>query len=230
MRDKIKLMLAKRDVAGKKVVQLRREGQVPAVVYGSEFEPQNVQFPQQEALRVVDKAGRHSPVELELDGKKNTALIKSISRAPAKRDITHISFQVVRADEVVHTEVPLVFVGEDESPAKRAGLIILPALEHISVKAKAADLPENIELDASKLTEHGEKLTLADAKVPKGVEIVDFDPEIVVATVYEPAALEAKNAAADAAADAERAEGADETAAESVPSEQESTEEKPAGE
>lgn len=221
MPEKISLVLINRTATGKQVAAIRRDGLVPAIVYGSEFEPKNVQFTQQDAQRVVKKAGRHTPIELELDGKKNTALIKSIEYAPAKRDITHISFQAVRADEVVTTEVPLVFIGEDESPAKKAGLIILPALEKIGVKAKTADLPDKIELDASQLAEHGDKLIMADAKVPKNVEIVDFDPEIVVATVYEPAALEAKNAAADEAADAERESGEEETAAENVPSEQE---------
>ncbi|MDR0957126.1 MAG: 50S ribosomal protein L25 [Candidatus Nomurabacteria bacterium] len=221
MSDKIKLVTQDREATGKKVAKLRKEGMVPGVIYGSEFKPKNVQFLQQDAQSAVNKAGFHSPVELELGGKKQTALIKSVDYAPAKRDITHVSFQAVRASEVVTTEVPLKIINEDESATKKAGLIILPALEEVSVKAKVSDLPEKIELDATDLNEAGDKLTLGDAKLPKGVEIVDFDAEIVVATVYEPAALEAKNAAADAEADAERADGTDETAAENVPSEQE---------
>jgi large subunit ribosomal protein L25 len=223
MGDKISLSLTEREATGKKVAKLRRDGQVPAVIYGSEFEPRNVQFPQNEARRIVREAGRHTPVELTLDGKKKTALIKSVDYAPARRDITHISFQAVRADEEVTTEVPLMLLGEGESAAKRAGLIILQQLENVEVRAKVSDLPSEIRVDATNLAEAEEKLTLADAQIPANVEIVDFDPEQVIATVWEPAALEAKNAAADEAADAERAEEAvagGETAAENVPSEQ----------
>ena len=68
-------------------------------------------------------------------------------------------------------------------------------------------MPDKIEVDAIKLTEHGDKLTLADIKLPKDVEMTEEDTDIVVASVYEPAALEAKNAAADDAADEARAAG-----------------------
>ncbi len=170
---------------------------------------------------MVRTAGRHTPVELTLNGKKRTALIKSVDYAPARRDITHLSFQAVRADEVVTTEVPLVLMGMDESPAAKASLVILSTLEKVEVRAKTADLPSEISVDASGLAEAEQKLTLSDAKLPVGVEIVDYDPEQVIATVWEPAALEAKNAAADAAADAERAaaETPTEAEAESTPTE-----------
>ena len=227
MADKIKLDLTEREATGKQVAKLRENGQVPAVVYGSEFAPRNVQFSQNEARRVVRAAGRHTPVELTLDGKTRTALIKSVDYEPARTDISHISFQAVRADEVVTTEVPLVLVGLEESPASKAGLIILPTLEKVEVRAKTADLPSEIELDASQLAEPEEKLLLGVAKIPSGVEIVDFDPEQVVATVWEPAALEAKNAAADKAADEERAK---EAAASETPAAETPTAETPAAE
>ena len=207
MGDKITLKLDERTVTGKKVKILRSEGLVPAVIYGRDQEPLNAQLPQQEARSVVARAGRHTPVQISLAGKKKTALIKSVEYAPARRDITHLSLQAVRADEVVTTEVPLVLVGADESPAAKSGLIILPALEDVEVRAKTSDLPDGIELDATKLTEHGDKLTIADIRLPKGVELVDDNPEVVIASVYEPAALEAKNAAADEAADEARAAG-----------------------
>lgn len=218
MGDKITLNVEKREATGKQAAKLRREGLVPAVVYGSKFDPTNVQLAQQEARTLVARAGRHTPVELTIGSKKTMALIKSVDYVPARSDITHLSFQAVRADEVVTTDVPLILAGAEESPAAKAGLIILPTIEDIEIRAKTADLPEKLELDASGLTEHGDKLTLADVVLPRGVEMTEDDLDIVVASVYEPAALEAKNAAADAAADEARAEG--DTAAENVPSEQ----------
>lgn len=218
MGEKIILDVKAREATGKQVAKLRQSGLVPAVVYGSKFDATNVQLGQQEARQTVARAGRHTPVELAFDGKKTTALIKSVDYAPARSDITHLSFQAVRADEVVNTEVPLVLSGAEESPAARSGLLILPTLESIEVRAKTADLPEKLELNAANLAEHGEKLTLADIELPKGVELTETDMDIVVASVYEPAALEAKNAADDEAADESRAEAG--AAAETVPSEQ----------
>jgi large subunit ribosomal protein L25 len=223
MSDKITLVVEKREATGKQTKKLRQHGLVPAVIYGSDFQPHNIQFSQQDAQRIVRAAGRHAPVELTLDSKASTALIKSVDYAPARRDITHISFQRVRADEVVTTEVPLVLTGESESTAAKAGLIILPTLEQIEIRVKVSDMPDKIEINASQLAEAEDKLTLGDAKLPVGVEIVDFNPEQVVATVWEPAALEAKNAAADKAADEERAKTAEAEAdapAENAPSEQ----------
>jgi len=204
MSDKVTLIVEKREATGKKVAKLRQDGLVPAVVYGSDSEPYNVQLSQQDAQRIVREAGRHAPVELTLGGKTSIALIKSVDRAPARRDITHISFQHVRADEVVTTEVPLVLIGESESAAAKAGLIILPTIEQVEIRAKVSALPDKIEVDASQLIEHGDKLLMSDVKIPSGVEVMDYDPELVVASVWEPAALEAKNAAADKAADEER--------------------------
>lgn len=218
MGDKITLSVEAREATGKQVAKLRRDGLVPAVVYGNKFDPTNIQLAQQEARTLVARAGRHTPVELTISGKKTMALIKSVDYVPARSDITHVSFQAVRANEVVTTEVPLVLAGAEESPAARAGLIILPTIEDVEVRAKAADLPEKLTIDAAGLTEHGDKLTLANIELPAGVELTEDDLDIVVASVYEPAALEAKNAAADAAADEERAEG--DSAAENVPSDQ----------
>lgn len=219
MGDKITLNVEKRDATGKQAAKLRRTGLVPAVVYGNKFDPENIQLAQQEARTLVARAGRHTPIELTIGSKKTMALIKSVDYIPARSDITHLSFQAVRANEVVTTEVPLVLAGVDESAAAKAGLIILPAIEAVEVRAKTADLPEKLIIDASKLTEHGDKLTLANIELSNSVELTEDDLDIVVASVYEPAALEAKNAAADAAADEARAEG--DTGAESVPSDQE---------
>jgi hypothetical protein len=125
-------------------------------------------------------------------------------------------------------------VGEAESAAAKAGLIILPTLEEVEVRAKVSELPDKIEVNAANLAAAEDKLTLADAKLPADIEIVNYDPELVIASVWEPAALEAKNAAADKTADEERAKEAEagaEAAAETVPSEQgEKTDEKPAAE
>lgn len=204
--DSIKLEVAKREITGKKVAKLRHDGQIPAVVYGAEIEPVNIQAPLGVIEKVVSAAGTHTPVEIDVDGKSLTAIIKSVDIDPVTNTIEHLSFQAVSRDQIVTTEVPVVVIGEDESDAKKAGLVILQSIEQLEVKAKPADLPKNLEISAAGLAEHGDRLTVADIKLPAGVEFTDEDMAQTVATVYEPAALAAANEAADTKADEAAAE------------------------
>lgn len=217
MAEKITLEAQVRTITGKKTRSLRKQGIVPGVVYGAKLAATNVQFEPVALAKVIAKAGRHTPIELDLAGKKHTALIKDVEYAPARRDVVHISFQAVSANEQVTTEVPVVLTHVEESPAHQAGLLIIATIENAEVRAKTADLPQQLEADVSKLAQSEDKFTLADMKIPAGVEVMELDPEQVIATVWEPAALAAKNAAADEAAaitpETEVTNGAEEPAA-----------------
>ena len=200
MAEKIVLAVEKRELTGKKAKQLRKSGIVPGVIYGSKMEATNIQVPIAFNIqKVISQAGYHTPVEITLDGKKLTALLKDVSYVPARSDIFNFSFQAVSANEKVTTEIPVELVNLDESPAKKAGLVILNNLDQLEVRAKTGDLPNALTADAMKLEKAEDKLTVADIKLPKGVELVDENLDNAIATVWEPAALEAKNAAADAA-------------------------------
>ena len=198
MGDKINVTLQARTLQGKKVAQLRKEGVVPGVIYGQGLDPILVQSPYSELDRVVRKAGRHTPIHVTVDSKKKIAMIKDVDRDPVKARIRHISFHAVKANEVVTAEVPIRLVGEGTSEAEKAGLVILQAIEQIEIKAKPADLPEALEVSLEGLVSTDDKLTLADITLPSGVEFADIeqDVELVVANVYEPAALQAANDAA----------------------------------
>lgn len=198
MGDKINITLQPREVQGKKVARLRKEGLVPGVIYGHGFESMLVQSAYGPLEKVVKEAGKHSPVHVTVDGKKKITLIKDIDRDPVKARIRHISFHAVKANEVVQAEVPIQLVGEGESEAEKAGLIVLQAIESIEIKAKPADLPDALEVSIASLAGTEDKVLLGDITLPKGVEYADVeqDLELVVANVYEPAALEAANEAA----------------------------------
>lgn len=214
MGDKITLKLGIRTAQGKKVAKIRKEGLVPGVVYGHGLEPVLVQAEYNVVDKVVQAAGKHSPVHVNIDGKNKVTLIKDIDRDQVKHRIRHVAFHAVKADDVVVTEVPIRLIGLGESEAEKAGLIILQAIETVEVKAKPADLPEAVELSVEHLATDEDKITFADIKLPEGVEFADVeqDLELVIANVYEPAALEAANEAA--AGDAEEATPADEDATE----------------
>lgn len=203
MGDKINLKLDVRELRGKKVTHLRQQGNVPGVVYGHGFDPILVQAEYNTLEKVVREAGKHTPVHITVDSKKKIALIKDIEYSPVKSRIQHISLHAVKASDVVNAEVPIHLVGVGESPAEKAGLIILQAIETVEVKAKPADLPEALEVSVEGLSTNDDKITIADITLPEGVDYADVDQdlELVVANVYEPAALEAANDAA--AGDAE---------------------------
>jgi len=212
--DNIQLDVIKREVTGKKVAKLRKEGQVPAVIYGADLAPVNIQAPINAIKKTVVKAGTHTPVDVMIDSKPQTAIIKTVDINPATNTIQHVAFQAVSRDQIVTTEVPVVIIGEDESDAKKAGLVIMQSVERLEVKAKPADLPKSLEISAADLKENGDKLTLADIVLPVGVELTEDELTLTIATVYDPAVLAAANEAADKAADEAKAAEAAKAAAE----------------
>lgn len=213
MGDKITITLEERTVHGKKVANLRREGLTPVVVYGPGMEPIAAQAPSGVLSKVVLKAGKHTPVYTDVAGKKKIAMIKDVDVDPAKGTIRHVSFHAVRQNKPVEAEIPIRLVGQGESEAERAGLLVLQTLEQIIVKALPKDLPDVLEADIRSLKEAGQKLLLGDVTLPENVELVEHDTarreedndedverravtNLVVASVWEPSALQAANDAA----------------------------------
>jgi large subunit ribosomal protein L25 len=203
----ITLNLDERTAEGKRVHQLPNDGFDPSVVYGGKAEPISTQTPAVETLKAVKAAGKHSPVHLTIAGKKQLAIIKTIDMDPVKHTLRHVAFHAIKQNEKIVTEVPIVLVGEGESAAEKAGLIVLQAIEKMEVRALPADLPESLEISIVDLATHEDKLTIGDIKLPKGVYFadVDKDTDLVFANVYEPSALQAANDAAGGEAEDESA-------------------------
>lgn len=210
------LNLTKRELTGKKAKSLRAQGIVPSVVFGGK-EPILTQSEYVETDKAVRAAGYHSPIDLTIDGKKQMAMIKNVAIDPVKHTFTNIEFQAIKADAVVEATAPIIVVNYESSDASKAHLEILHVLEEVEVKAKPADLPEAIEVDASKLAAAGDRLTIADIVLPKGVEFADkeIDTEAVIANVYDPVSEAAeRDAKAEADKAAEETRAAEEAAAE----------------
>lgn len=195
--NEISLKLDARTVNGKHVATLRKEGLVPSIIYGGQEEPIMAQSAIVETTKVVHAAGKHSPVHLTIDGKPQLAIIKAVDFHPVKHSVRHVAFHAIKQNEIITAEVPIVLVGEGESAAERAGLVVLQAIEHLEIKAKPANLPESLELSIIDLATTDDKLTVADLKLPTGVEFADNeqDMDLVIANVYEPGALQAANEA-----------------------------------
>jgi large subunit ribosomal protein L25 len=197
-KDAITLQLDERTVNGKAVKQLRKDGQVPAVIHDHGRPSVHVQGRGIEVLKVWRQAGKHHPVEIKAGDKSFVALIKEATFDPRKHQLTHVVFNAVDKDQKVDAEIPLrprYAEDNESSPAERNGLIVLSQLESVQVKAIPTRLPDYFEYDAEKLVEIGDHVTVADLVVPEGVE-VQTEPGHTIATVYEPSALAAANDAA----------------------------------
>lgn len=196
-----KLKLDKRELSGKKLKGLRAAGQIPSVVYGGKA-PVLAASEYVATEKVLEGAGYHSPIDLDLAGKKQLAIVKDVQLDPVTRKIINIEFQAISANEVVEATTPITIVNFEASEASKIyHFALTQALEEIDVKAKPSDLPKELEIDASSLKEVDDKLTIADIVLPSGVEFSDkeLDPTQVIASLYDPAA-EAEKREAEAEA------------------------------
>ncbi len=203
-----KLTLEKREVIGKKLKTLRAAGMIPSVVYGGK-EPILASSEYVATEKVLAGAGYHSPIDLDIAGKKQLAIVKDVQIDPVSRKIINIEFQGISANEVVEATTPIVIVNFEGSDASKLyHFALTQAIEEIDVKAKPSDLPKELTIDAAGLKEADDKLTIADIVLPSGVELADkeLDAEQVVASVYDPAA---EAAAREAEAETEEVSAAD---------------------
>ncbi len=212
MSEDITLTLKNRTVLGKGLNQLRRDGQIPAVIHDHGQASVHVMAPYMEVYKVWQQVGKHHPVNLTVGGKQYLAIIRDADFEPRKNSLRHVVFNAIKQDEKVETEVPVVFQGDAE--AEKASLMVLRQIETVEVEALPKDLPSELIVDISGLTEIGDRLHVSDIVVPPNVTLLT-EPEHAVAVVEEPrahAAAEAEEAAE--AAEGEAAEGTEgETAA-----------------
>lgn len=151
---------------------VRRQGKVPAVIYGGDSEPQMVALQHNEVAKHLQQESIYSHVlDLKIDGKTEKAILKGIQRHPSKAKILHMDFLRVKASDKVRVHVPLHFMNEETSVGVKKGGVVTHNLVDIEVSCLPSALPEYIEVDLSSV-DVGESVHLSDINVPKGVEIV----------------------------------------------------------
>lgn len=218
-----KLVVEKRKVLGKKVKKLRREGILPANIYGKDVKSTSVQVPYKDFEKVYKETGETGLLDLEIAGQVRPVLIHNVQLDHLTGSPLHADFYQVNLKEKVKTSVPIVVVGEPKAVTDKIGLLLQP-LSEVEVEALPEDLPENIEVNVENLAAVDEQITVADLKKPQGVEILT-DPSQVVVKISELVSKEAEEQAAQEAAAAEAAKA--EAAAEAVPAEGEGAEAAP---
>lgn len=213
MQEATLLELEKREITGKAVKAIRKEGKVPAVIH-DHGKPSVVVMAEYQALQhAYSVVGKHQPLHLTANGKRYTAMIKTVSYDPRYNSMNHVVFNAIKANEKVTTEIPVkvkLEEGNDVTPAERNSLLVLHNVTTVEVEAPANKLPDYLEFDGEKLVEVGDHATVADLIVPDGVEI-KADSTQTIASVFEPSAVAAANDAAGGDEEAET-EGSEESA------------------
>ncbi len=153
--------------------RLRREGRVPAVIYGGHRDPVALTLEQRELMHAAENEAFYASVlEIKLDDDRTQqAVVRDMQRHPFKPQIMHIDFMRVSAEEVLRISVPLHFVGEDSSPAgKASGVVIQHQMTEVEISALPKDLPEFLAVDLSHI-EAGDVVMLSEIALPEGVSI-----------------------------------------------------------
>ena len=191
--------------------RLRRAGKVPAILYGAQANPQNIELKHLDTLNYAKHEWFFSAIlDMKLEGATQRVLLRDMQRHPFKPEIMHIDFQRVNENEAIRIRVPLHFLNQEKSPAgKTAGIIVTHELNEIEVLALPRDLPEFVEVDLAAL-DVGDIIHMSDLKLPEGVTL----PELKLGKEHDVAVVIARHA---------RVEAEEEPAAAEAPAEVPST-------
>lgn len=201
---KIEISAVKRAAQGTGASRrLRRDGRVPGIVYGGGESPEMIELDHNELYQGLRKEAFHASIlTLKLGGQAQQVLLRAVNMHPFRKQVQHIDFQRVRADQEIHIKVPLHFIGQENSPAvKVSAAVISHVMTEIDVSCLPADLPEFIEVDLSNVA-LGDTIHFRDILMPKGVKpVVSAEENPVVVTTSIPKEIVVEEEVVAAAAD-----------------------------
>lgn len=181
--EKIVLNAEPREMKGKKVGALRREGLLPAVMYGHNFDTTPILLNLRDATLILSRMTSSQIVNIQLAGKEHAALVREKQRDYVKNLLLHIDFQVVSLTEKIRTNVGIALEGV--SPAvKDFNGVVVTDLNEVEVEAFPQDLPNRIMVDISALKNIGDAIYVRDLRVPSTVAILAHPEEMVVNVTY----------------------------------------------
>ena len=197
---------ANRPVGKSAARKIRREGKVPAIVYGLGTDPMPVAVPGREFEHILHGAGGiNTLISLDLAGKQDLVLARQLVRHPVRHTLMHVDFIRVRRDVAVAAEVPIHLTGEPQGV--KEGGILEQITFTLSIEAKPADLPTGLEADVSHL-DIGDQLTVGEIKLPAGV-VSTQEAGDLVALVAQPRGMELPEEVEAAEAEEEAAAAAE---------------------
>lgn len=180
-----------RKLKGKKTRQLRKTGLVPAVLYGPERKPLNLEVAAKEFLKIYQGAGESSLIELSLEGeaKKIMVLISQIQRDPVSDEILHVDFFAPKLTEKIEAKVPLVFEGDAPAVKELEGTLV-KNIQELEIRALPQNLPKEIVVSIGELKTFEDRIRIKDLNLPPNTEIMGHSPQDIVAQVVAPEKIE----------------------------------------
>ncbi len=203
--EALSLELDPREILGKKVKRLRREGIIPVHLYGQGVESRALQCHAPKLIQVLSRAGGNTPITITISGEGGSqlAFAREIQWDPRRDDLTHVDFLVAEATRLVSAQVPIVLIGES-SGARSSGGTVMQQLRTVDVEALPLEMPAQIEIDLGVLTEAAGVIRAGDLAFASNVNLLT-DPDEVVVRI-EAARVEAEVVAEEVEAEEEVSE------------------------
>ena len=180
-KEKVTLEVQPREVFGKKVNQLRKQGLIPANIFGNNYDSKAISMPTLDFMAAYKVVRETGILYINVGKESVPTLISHVQLHPITDQILHVDFRKVNMKEKIETAVPVVFVGESEAVKTHNGVLITQS-EYLYVEALPSDLPQQIEVDISKLVEIGDSISIADLTKPEGYVFTE-EPEKVIVSV-----------------------------------------------
>jgi large subunit ribosomal protein L25 len=189
--DKVVLKATRRQITGKQVQSLRRQGQLPAVIYGRHLDSIAIAVDAHDASLILGKLTSSSLVTIELEGKEYPTLVREKQRNYIKDFLTHVDFLAVSLTEKIRARVRIEFTGVSLA-VKDFNAVLVHGLDELEVECLPPDLPERITVDIALMGEVGSGIHVRDLAVPEKVRVLSDEAEmVVVATMPKVEAVEA---------------------------------------
>lgn len=219
--DRIPLKAEERTTLGKQVKKLRREGLIPAHVFGNKVETEHVAVNARDFAKAYATAGESGLIDLKIGAEKiRPVLIRDVQVDPVREATLHVDFYQVNLNEKVAVWVPIELIGDEPEVVHSGEAVVIQPMSEVEAEALPAELPEKLIVDISKLKQINDVITVAGMAVPEGVTVL-ADPEAVIVKLDTAVTEEMKKLMEEQAAEQEAA------AAEAAPEE---GAEKPEGE
>ena len=173
------LSLSPRTVTGKKVKRLRKQGILPAHMYGNGIDSQSLQAEAGELRRILPRVGSNIPVSVDVDGsdEENICFVREVQRHPVTEDLLHVDFIRVDITQTISAEVPITLIGS--APATQQGGTLLQPLTSLLVEALPMNIPASVEADISGLDDFEKSIVVSDIAVADNVTVLTDSDEFV---------------------------------------------------
>ncbi|GAB4218876.1 MAG: hypothetical protein Fur009_2210 [Candidatus Microgenomates bacterium] len=159
--EKITLSAQIRNLIGKKAKKLRKQGLIPANIFGTDFKSQSISVNKKDFFKVYKIAKETGIVYLKLEKQELPVLIKNIQKHPLTGEVIHVDFRKIDLKKKIETEVPIKTIGESEAVNQKGGVLLVQS-DLIIIEALPEDIPQEIEIDISILKEIGQDIKVAD--------------------------------------------------------------------